>query len=115
MSSTHGDAGAEILAGPDGKYLYISSRGSGVVVVYKVQDDNTLARLQEFKLAGTWPRSMAIKDQMMLVIDQYGDNVDRQVEEKKEISITDDILPSVLTRNGVLNLILVQGVLVRKK
>jgi len=75
LSSTHGDAGAEILAGPDGKYLYVSSRGSGVVVVYEVQDDNTLARLQEFKLAGTWPRSMAIKDQMMLVIDQYGDSV----------------------------------------
>lgn len=40
-----------------------------------------------------------------------GDNFDRQVEEKKEISIIDDILPSVMTRNGVLNLILVQGVL----
>ena len=35
LSSTPGDAGAEILVGPTGQFIYASSRGSGVVVVYR--------------------------------------------------------------------------------
>ena len=35
LSSTPGDAGAEILVGPTGEFVYASSRGTGVVVVYK--------------------------------------------------------------------------------
>ena len=35
LSSTQGDAGAEILVGTTGKFVYASSRGSGVVVVYR--------------------------------------------------------------------------------
>merc|ERR1712168_515802 len=38
-------------------------------------------------------------------------NIVRQGQEKDEISIFDDILPSLLTRNGALMQILVQGVL----
>ena len=41
-------------------------------------------------------------------------NIVRQGQEKDEISIFDDILPSLLTRNGALMQILVQGVLVSK-
>ena len=35
LSSTPGDAGAEILVGPTGEFVYASSRGTGVVVVYR--------------------------------------------------------------------------------
>ena len=35
LSSTPGDAGAEILLGSTGQFVYASSRGSGVVVVYR--------------------------------------------------------------------------------
>ena len=36
LSSTPGDAGAEILVGPTGEFVYASSRGTGVVVVYRL-------------------------------------------------------------------------------
>ena len=44
-------------------------------MVYKLESDNTLTRVEEYNLGGTWPRSMAIRDTMMVVIDQYGDSV----------------------------------------
>ena len=33
-------------------------------------------RLQEHKLSGTWPRSVAIRDSVMLVVDQHGDSLE---------------------------------------
>ena len=75
LSSNGGDAGAEILVGPSGQFVYASSRGTGVVVVYRLEGDETLTRVEEYNLGGTWPRSMAIRDSMMVVIDQYGDSV----------------------------------------
>jgi len=74
LSSNGGDAGAEILVGPTGQFIYASSRGTGVVVVYRLEGD-TLTRVEEFNLIGSWPRSMAIRDSVMVVIDQYGDSV----------------------------------------
>ena len=35
LSSTPGDAGAEILVDSTGQFVYASSRGSGVVIVYR--------------------------------------------------------------------------------
>ena len=35
-----------------------------------------MVRLQEFQLSGTWPRSMAIRDNVMVVIDQHGDTME---------------------------------------
>ena len=57
--------------------MYGSSRGSGVVVLYSLKEDDSLVREEEINLAGTWPRSMAINRQgnLMVVIDQYGDSV----------------------------------------
>ena len=72
LSSTDGDAGAEILVSADGKFVYGSSRGSGVVLVYQLEADNSLIKIQEYNLAGTWPRSMAIGDNMMVVVDKFG-------------------------------------------
>ena len=75
LSSTEGDAGAEILVGANGEFVYASSRGTGVVVVYKLEQDDSLVKMQEFNLVGTWPRSMAIRDTMMVVTDEHGDTV----------------------------------------
>ena len=72
LSSTDGDSGAEILVGPTGEFVYASSRGTGVVVVYRLEQDDSLTRIQEFKLNGTWPRSMAIMDTRLVVTDQKG-------------------------------------------
>ena len=58
-----------------GKFVYGSSRGTGEVLVYKLQDDDTLAKIQTYNLNGTWPRSMAIRDNLMAVIDQRGDSL----------------------------------------
>ena len=33
-------------------------------------------RLQEHKLSGTWPRSVAIRDNVMVVVDQHGDSLE---------------------------------------
>ena len=75
LSSTDGDAGAEILVSADGKFVYGSSRGSGVVLVYQLEADNSLIKIQEYNLAGVWPRSMAIRDNIMVVIDKFGPTV----------------------------------------
>jgi len=76
LSSTPGDAGAEILVGSTGQFVYASSRGSGVVVVYRIEFDDSLVRVQEHKLSGTWPRSFAIRDNVMVVVDQHGDSLE---------------------------------------
>ena len=75
LSSSNGDVGAEILVSADGKFVYGSSRGTGVVLVYQLEADNTLIKIQEYNLAGVWPRSMAIRDNMMAVIDKNGPTV----------------------------------------
>ena len=49
---------------------------TGVVVVYKLEMDDTLSRVQEYNLGGIWPRSMAIRDNLLVVIDQYGDSLE---------------------------------------
>ena len=70
LSSSDGDAGAEILVSADGKFVYCSSRISGVVLVYQLEADNSLIKIQEYTLAGIWPRSMAIRDNRMVVVDR---------------------------------------------
>jgi len=75
LSSSNGDVGAEILVSADGKFVYGSSRGTGVVLVYQLEADNSLIKIQEYNLAGVWPRSMAIRDNMMVVIDKNGPTV----------------------------------------
>ena len=45
-----------------GDFVYASSRGSGVLLVYRIQESGgRLQRLQEVKLEGSWPRSLAIR------------------------------------------------------
>ena len=57
LSSTETDAGAEILVGPSGQFVYASSRGTGVVVVYR-QVMTTLITIMMMMSAG-WRRRTA--------------------------------------------------------
>jgi len=76
LSSTEGDYGAEVVLGPQEKFIYVSSRGRGELVVYRLdQEEDKLHRVQEFKLGGTWPRHMARKGQSLVVADQKGDSL----------------------------------------
>ena len=71
-ASADGNKGAEILV--HNGYVYASSRGVGVVVVYSMEN-NQLTRIQELALDGTWPRSIAIKEDIMLAADKNGESI----------------------------------------
>ena len=75
LSEHKEDYGAEIVVGPECEHVYASSRGSGVIVVYRLGEDDLLIRVQEFNLGGSWPRHFAIRGQVMVVADQRGDSV----------------------------------------
>merc|ERR1711892_176921 len=76
LSTDPGDYGAEVLFGPQEDFVYASSRGTGVVLVYGLdKGQDKLERLQEFKLQGTWPRHMAIKEDLLVVADQKGNTL----------------------------------------
>ena len=55
--------------------MYATSRGSGVLVVYRLQETGLLTRLQELVLAGSWPRSLALRGGLGAVVDQFGDTL----------------------------------------
>jgi len=71
------NAGAEVLVHPNKQWIYISSRGVGLVAVFHLDDKEKLTKVQEFKLNGTWPRSMAMSPEgdMLIVADQMGDSL----------------------------------------
>jgi len=73
LSSDNGDFGAEILV--QGDFLYTTSRGTGVLIVYQIGSMGWLERIQEVHLGGTWPRSLAIMGSLGAVIDQKGDTL----------------------------------------
>ena len=75
LSPHEEDFGAEILLGPEGHHVYASSRGSGIILVYRLGEDDHLVKIQEFYLGGTWPRHFAIKGDVMVVADQKGDSI----------------------------------------
>jgi len=72
LAKSDDNYGAEILVVDD--FVYASSRGDGIIAVFKIQG-NQLVNIQELNLAGTWPRAVAIKDDILLAADQYGDSV----------------------------------------
>ena len=69
LAEEEGQYGAEILLSEDQKTLYASSRGVGIISVYNVQG-NSLVKVQEVQLVGTWPRSFDIRGNVMLAADQ---------------------------------------------
>jgi len=64
--------GGEILV--ENGYVYVSSRGKGVILVFAIVN-NFLLKVDELDLEGTWPRSIAIKNGIMLAADQRGDKI----------------------------------------
>ena len=80
LTSKSGNAGAEIILVPKGEDLnvYVSSRGVGIIEFFKMDGTtNKVERVQEFLLAGTWPRHMAIhpSGRLLAVGDQKGNRV----------------------------------------
>ena len=75
LSPHAADYGAEIVLGAGGEHVYATSRGSGVVLVYRIEQEDRLVKVQEFYLQGTWPRHFAIKEDIMVVADQMGNSV----------------------------------------
>ena len=82
LSPHKNDYGAEIAVGPTKQHVYASSRGSGIMIVYKLTTDNRLVKIQQFYLAGTWPRHFVIHDYIMLVADQKGASLQALVIDK---------------------------------
>ena len=79
FSTEDTDVGAEIIAGPrDARgyiSVYASSRGSGMVAVYQEDSTGAYEVNQQFNLHGSWPRSIAIKEDIMLAIDKVGGTI----------------------------------------
>ena len=84
LVSVKNNAGAEILLHHNRKWVYVSSRGVGTVVVFHLLDnDQVLEKVQEFRLTGTWPRHMSIyqdedllKYKWLVVADQMGNHLE---------------------------------------
>ena len=47
-----------------------------IFVRCRLEPDDSLVRVQEHQLAGSWPRGVAIRDNVMLVVDQHGDSLE---------------------------------------
>lgn len=67
--SVTGNANAEVLLHPNRRWVYVSSRGVGSVTLFHLNVTNgakltpVLTKVQEIRLTGTWPRSMALSPQ----------------------------------------------------
>jgi len=77
LSTVANNTGAEILIHPNGKWIYVSSRGVGMVILFQLDANNKISKVEEFRLAGTWPRHMALhpKRNLLVVADQMGDKL----------------------------------------
>ena len=71
-------AAAEIILHPNREWIYVSSRGLGLVAVFHLAPDKEeLTKVQEFNIQGTWPRSMALSPagDVLVVADQFSDSL----------------------------------------
>lgn len=77
LSSASNNTGAEILIHSNGKWVYVSSRGVGLVIFFQLEQGDRLRKVQEFHIAGTWPRHMALHSvgHVIVVADQMGDHI----------------------------------------
>ena len=76
--SVNKTAAAEILLHPNREWVYVSSRGLGLVAVFRLDPTtDELTKVQEFNIQGTWPRSMALSPtgNVLAVADQFSDSV----------------------------------------
>ena len=76
--SVDNNANAEVLLHPNREWVYVSSRGVGLVSVFQLnKTEPVLSKVQEFRIQGTWPRSMALSGagDVLAVADQMGDTI----------------------------------------
>ena len=60
--SVNKTAAAEIVLHHNREWVYVSSRGMGLVAVFRLDPvKDELTKVQEFNIQGTWPRSMALR------------------------------------------------------
>ena len=73
IAPSDGSFAAEILMSADKKVLYVSTRGEGIIAAYNLpSQDGEITKIQEFRVAGTWPRGVALRDNLMVAADQKG-------------------------------------------
>ena len=78
MVGVNKTAAAEILLHPNREWVYVSSRGLGLVAIFHLAPDKEeLTKVQEFSIQGTWPRSMALSPagDVLVVADQFSDSL----------------------------------------
>lgn len=66
--------GAEIMVHPNGRFLYVSSRGNGALISFRILDEQGgLERIEVVRLDGTWPRHFNIHSsgKVLLCADQF--------------------------------------------
>jgi len=73
LSRHPADYGAEILVQDD--HVFATSRGTGILVVYKIGVSGKLSRSQEVPLTGSWPRGFALTRGFAAAVDQKGDSL----------------------------------------
>ena len=47
-----------------------------IIPCCRLESDDSLVRVQEYNLSGTWPRGVALRDNVMVVVDQHGDSLE---------------------------------------
>jgi len=72
--------GAGIIAHPNGRFVYISNRVNGCIIVYEIKDSENgiLEKIQCFPLEGTWPRHFNIhkSGRILLCADQFKEHIE---------------------------------------
>ena len=89
--SVNKTAAAEILFHPNREWVYVSSRGQGLVAVFSLSPDSEeLTKVQEFNIQGTWPRSMALSPtgDVLAVADQFSDSLQLLAVNPKDGSLS---------------------------
>merc|ERR1712150_162490 len=78
-TTTGKNYGAEIIIHPNGKYLYVSNRGTGLIISYLINGDSgDVQKQQTVHLQGTWPRHFNIhpSGHVLLCADQFKDMIE---------------------------------------
>lgn len=71
--------GAGIMVHPNGKFLYLSNRGNGALISFRILDEEgSLESIEVVRLTGTWPRHFNIHSsgKALLCADQFKEEID---------------------------------------
>jgi len=77
--------GSEIALHPNGRFLYVSNRGDGAILVFEVKDEGSPLLEQKYVVpsGGTWPRHFALLgNNHLLSADQFNHKVKQSLNEQ---------------------------------